>query len=206
MSYEVIAALGDSITSGYFDEEGLGWFGRLSQKIAKLKMHGYGFCNISQSGDRICDAYHRMISEGASRDIDTMIIAIGVNDIVRRGQPDAQEDLSVGIRRKYWNKLFDLAQKLRIKLLVLDILPVIEEEEDHGEEEDLYNFNKDVIEYNKLLKKLCKERDIQFFERFDKWADLDLKKYYVDTVHPNAKAHEKIADEVFVEMKRIGMI
>ena len=208
MTYIVIGAIGDSITQGYFDEEGLGWFGRLSQKIAKTFPLKYGFNNMSESGDRICDAYYRLTSE-LTKDCNILIFAIGVNDIVRRGNADTQEDLSPLLRSKYWDKCFTLAKKTEAKILVLDILPIIEiadgvmyDEEDPA----LYYFNKDIVEYNKLLKTKCLENDAIFVERYKNWEDRNLSELYLDTVHPNAKGHQLIADEVYDALVRLKLI
>ncbi len=47
---KIIAALGDSITQGYFDSTGAGWFGRLAAKISENQT--CGFHNISANNLR----------------------------------------------------------------------------------------------------------------------------------------------------------
>lgn len=208
MSYNIIGVLGDSIANGYFDEEGLGWFGRISQKIAKTFPHQYGFNNMSQAGDRVCDVYHRLLSEASSREIDILIFAVGVNDLTRRNSPNAPEDLSPLLRSQYWDRIFDFSKKYGYKFVVLDILPVIEEGGEQYDENGpiYYNFNKDIIEYNKLLKEKCQSKGILFIERFDNWQNKNLKDLYFDSLHPNAKGHQIIADEVYAALSDLKII
>lgn len=204
MSYKVIAVLGDSISQGLFDESGFGWFGRLSNMISN-KNEKYAFHNISMNGDKICDSYHRFASECTTRDIDTLIIAVGTNDLLRQGSPDAQLDISKELRGQYWDSLLDMAKTKIKQIVVLDVLPVREEIEDDGEV-DIYQFNKDIEEYNKQIEKICSEKKIIFIKLYDKWAKRDLSDYYVDSGHPNGAGHQLIADEVFEELNKLGIL
>lgn len=209
MTYKAIGVIGDSITNGYFDEKGLGWFGRFSQKVAVNFPLQYGFNNMSQSGDRICDAYHRVASETSTRELDILIFAVGINDIVRRGNHNAPEDLSPLLRSKYWNKCFELSQNIKVQTIVLDILPVIETENGVKYDEadpSLFYLNKDVIEYNKILKKNCAERDITFIERYQDWEKRNLKELYQDSAHPNSQGHQLIADEIYEKLIKLKVI
>ncbi|MDR2901483.1 MAG: SGNH/GDSL hydrolase family protein [Lactobacillales bacterium] len=203
MQPKIIAALGDSITQGYIDETGAGWFGRLAARISKNKI--YGFHNISAGGDRICDAWHRFASQCMTMDIDVLIIAIGCNDTRRRGAPNAQLDLSPMLCAKYWEWLLDEAQKNIGAVIVLDILPIREEtnEEDGGDD---YHYNTDIKRYNKQIAKLCGDRGIVFVQRYDKWEGLDLSQYYVDFGHPNGKGHQKIADEIYEALAKLDVL
>ena len=46
-----IGMIGDSIAHGYYDEQNLGYFTRLAQKILSIHSGEYVFNNMSQSGD-----------------------------------------------------------------------------------------------------------------------------------------------------------
>lgn len=207
MSYKIIAALGDSITNGYWDETFAGWFGRLSAKISAITQpQTFGFNNISQSGDRVGDAFHRLGAELLTRDeVDTLIIAIGVNDLVRGPNADSPTDLSRHLRAEYWDRLLDLAQKNVKNIVVLDILPVREElvpyRDDYGD--NIWWMNRDIAEYNDLIAEICAARKIAFVRRYDKWIARDLSKFYADDAHPNGAGHSLIADEVFEELSKL---
>ncbi len=198
---KTIAALGDSITQGYIDNMGIGWFGRLSIKASEKQV--LGFHNISMAGDRICDAWHRFSSQFATMEINTIIISIGCNDVARRGFIDAQLDISKELRALYWDWLL-IDAKLNIEnVVVLDILPV---HQGIAGEKDIYVLNKDIEEYNKQIENICFEKNIHFIKRYDKWLKRDLSKYYADNLHPNGAGHQLIADEVFEELKKLGIL
>lgn len=208
MPYKIISVLGDSFTQGAFDETGLGWFGRLSTMVAAHSAaHGATtFCanNMSMAGDRICDAYHRFAAEALTRDIDVLIIAVGTNDVVRRGGPDAPTDLSPALRGEYWNWLLDMAAKNIPTVLVLDLLPVIEESETDAN--GVYDFNKDIEAYNHQIEQICADKGVRFIRRAQNWADRNLSELYVDWSHPNGRGHQLIADEVFAELEKLKLI
>ena len=208
MTYKVIGVLGDSITNGYWDEDGLGWFGRLSQKIAVNFKFQYGFNNMSNSGDRVCDCYHRLACESLTRRIDILLISVGVNDITRTPEENSPNDISIALRSKYWKMILDLSKKSGAKVIVLDILPICEQRYPLFMEDGtaFYRKNDDVEEYNLMLEKLCKEYHVKFIKRYDKWKSRDLISLYRDTAHPLGVAHQMIADEVYEELLALKII
>lgn len=208
MSYKVIATLGDSVTNGYWDETFAGWAGRLAAKISATYPKSFGFHNLAQDGDRISDFYHRFASECCSREIDVLILTVSGNDLVRSPNPDSAPDLSEHLRNEYWHKLLDLAQKNVSQIIVLDALPRHNDNiVDYGWfDAPMYEPNSDRVEYNDQVEKICKQYNIQFIRRYDKWAKRDLSKYYADNSHPNGAGHQLIADEVFEELKKLGIL
>ncbi|MDR1207200.1 MAG: SGNH/GDSL hydrolase family protein [Rickettsiales bacterium] len=221
MPLKVIAALGDSVTNGYWDSDTFqGWFGRLSAKITaanppldengKVKKGAmkYGFNNISYDGDRVCDAFHRLSAEGCSRDIDILLICIGGNDLVRSPTPDSPTDLSEHVRAEYWHRMLDLAKKNIAQVVVLDILPRYKDDTvAYGWfDAPMHEYNSDRMICNDQIAKICAEKNIPFIRRYDKWAARDLSRYYADTSHPNAAGHSLIADEVYEELMKLKII
>ena len=192
---KLIGVIGDSISHGFFDNEDLGWVARLSKLLIKNMGEEYVFNNMSQSGDNIADAYHRALYEVSSRHFDLLLISLGVNDIRRRKNSNLELDFSFGARQMYWQKLLEFLQKTGAKILVTDLLPVIETR--YGEDASLTRKNADVVAYNSQLKKLCNENNITFFERYDNWKTKDLASLYQDALHPNSAGHQQIADEIF---------
>jgi len=204
MSYKVIAALGDSITNGYWDETFAGWFGRLAAKISAANQQRFGFSNLSQDGDRICDAFHRVGAELLTRDgADVLLVAIGVNDLIRSPNADSPTDLSPHLRKEYWTRLLDLAQKNAENIIILDVLPIREE---LTPRDNLWFRNADIVEYNDLIAEICAARKIPFVRRYDKWKARDLATLYVDEAHPTGAGHQIIADEIYDELKKLGVI
>lgn len=192
---KLIGVIGDSISHGFFDNEDLGWVARLSKLLIKNTNEEYIFNNMSQFGDNIADAYHRALYEVSSRHFDLLLISLGANDIRRRNNSNAELDFSFGARQMYWQKLLEFLQKTGAKIVVTDLLPVIETR--YGEDASLTRKNADVVAYNRQLKKLCNENNITFFERYDNWKTKDLASLYQDALHPNRAGHQLIADEIF---------
>ncbi len=190
-----IGMIGDSIAHGYYDEQNLGYFTRLAQKILSIHSGEYVFNNMSQSGDNVADATNRAIHEVLSRNFDLILVNIGINDLRRRKDSNLQLDFSEGARRMYWNKLLDMLALAKAKVVVLDLTPVIEER--YSEQATLIRYNADVEKYNEIIKEICNNHNIAFFSRYSLWKKRELKDLYKDATHPNAKGHQIMADEIY---------
>ena len=190
-----IGMIGDSIAHGYYDEQNLGWFARLGEMILSSHPGEYVFNNISQSGDNIADTTNRAIYEVLSRQFDLIIVNTGINDLRRRKNSELQLDFSEGVRIMYWNKLLDILALSRAKIVVLDLTPVIKNR--YTEQASLVRYNSDVERYNEIIKNICQQKNIKFFERYNSWKDRDLEKLYKDATHPNSEAHQIMAEEVY---------
>ena len=190
-----IGMIGDSIAHGYYDEQNLGYFTRLAQKILSIHSGEYVFNNMSQSGDNVADATNSAIHEVLSRNFDLILVNIGINDLRRRKDSDLQLDFSEGARRMYWNKLLDMLALAKAKVVVLDLTPVIEER--YSEQATLIRYNADVEKYNEIIKEICNNHNIAFFSRYSLWKKRELKDLYKDATHPNAKGHQIMADEIY---------
>ena len=199
-----IGMIGDSIAHGYYDEQNLGYFARLAQKILAHHSGEYVFNNMSQSGDNVADATNRAIHEVLSRDFDLILVNVGINDLRRRKDSNLQLDFSEGARKMYWNKLLDILALTKAKVVVLDLTPVIEER--YTEQASLIRHNSDVERYNEIIKEICDSRNISFFSRYDLWKNRELKELYKDATHPNAKGHQMMADEVYDYLSTNGLI
>jgi lysophospholipase L1-like esterase len=204
MTYQVICVLGSSTANGYWDEEGLGWVGRLSMKVAKTYPYKFGFNNLAQSGDTSLDMLHRLSAEALSREPDILIISGGANDLNRWNKPDAQTDLSEALSKQNWYKMLTLAKNNIDKILIIALPPIKENDGSSGD--TLYRFNKDNDVYNQNLQIWCKEFNVPFLDISKIWSQENFKEYVHDNVHPTAKGHQHIADQVFDELKRIGIL
>ena len=147
-----IGMIGDSIAHGYYDEQNLGYFARLAQKILSHHVGEYVFNNMSQSGDNVADATNRAFSETLSRNFDLILVNIGINDLRRRKDSDLQLDFSEGARKMYWNKLLDILAITKANIVVLDLIPVVEER--YTEQASLIRYNSDVERYNEIIKEI----------------------------------------------------
>lgn len=199
-----IGMIGDSIAHGYYDEQNLGWFARLGQKILAIHFGEYVFNNMSQSGDNIADAVNRANCETLSRQFDLILVNVGINDLRRRKDSDLQLDFSEGARIMYWNKLLDILALTKATIIVTDLTPVIENR--YTEQASLVRYNTDVERYNEIIKHICQQRNIRFFERYVAWKNRELDKLYKDATHPNAKGHQIMADEIFDYLQKENLL
>ena len=190
-----IGMIGDSIAHGYYDENEMGFFARLAKLILENHPGNYVFNNMAQSGDNIADATNRAIYEVLSRQFDLIIVNIGINDLRRRKNSDLQLDFSEGARIMYWNKLLDILAKTGAKIVVMDLVPVIESR--YSEQAWLVRYNSDVERYNEIIKTICQDRNVFFFSRYEDWKSRDLEKLYKDATHPNAVGHQMMAEEIY---------
>ena len=159
---------------------------------------------MSQSGDNIADAVNRANFEVLSRQFDLIIVNIGINDLRRRKNSELQLDFSEGARIMYWNKLLDILGKTGATIVVTDLTPVIENR--YTEQASLVRYNSDVKRYNEIIKNICKQRNISFFARYEKWENRDLESLYKDATHPNAKGHQIMAEEIFDYLKQNNLL
>lgn len=197
--YQIIGLLGDSIANGYWDEEKGGWFNRLTERLKKQKPKAYTFCNMAKGGDNCIDIYHRLLSEAAGREIETLIIAGGINDII---QSSSESQISSLTRQMTWHKILTFAQKNFSRVLVLGIAPALEGE---IKPYNVFIFNAEIEEYNRQLAEWCAEHDVAFYSPYQacqQWKE-DM---YEDNVHPNAKGHQAYEQLVYNQLKELGFI
>ena len=199
-----IGMVGDSIAHGYYDESNLGWFARLGQKILTTHPGEYIFNNMSQSGDNIADATNRANFEVLSRQFDLILVNIGINDLRRRKDSNLQLDFSEGARVMYWNKLLDILAQSKATIIVTDLTPVIENR--YTAQASLVRYNTDVECYNEIIKGICEQRNIRFFERYGAWKNRELEKLYEDATHPNAEGHQIMANEIFDYLEKENLL
>lgn len=197
-----IGIIGDSIAHGYYDEENLGWFARLGKKILKNHVETYLFSNMSQSGDNVADTANRATFEVLSRHFDLILVNTGINDLRRRKDSNMQLDFSEGARVMYWNKLLDILALTKAKIVVLDLIPVVEKR--YTEQASLVRYNSDVERYNQIIKEICKQRNINFFARYDKWKNSDI--LYKDATHPNSEGHQIMAEQVYEYLEKNNLL
>ncbi len=192
---KTIGIIGDSIAHGFYDAEDLGWVARLGRLMLQAHKGEYVFNNMSQSGDNIADAYHRAIYEVSSRHLELIIVNIGINDLRRRKDSDLQLDFSEGARLMYWRKLLSFLLSTGAKIVVMDLLPVVEDK--YTEDASLLRHNSDVERYNEIIKSVCDEYKIPFMARYDMWKKRNLPELYQDATHPNARGHQLMSEEIF---------
>lgn len=199
-----ICLLGDSIGQGYWDQSGIGWFGRLAQKIGKNHPYKFSFHNASMSGDTSIDTLHRLSSEVIQRGVNYLVIAVGVNDLIRWHSTDNQTSLALDTSKVTWEQLLGQATKFCDKVLVVGCIPVIEDRmpEKGIFDTPLYCLNRDIIKYNSEVAALCKKYKVPHFDIFA--AMPSKKELFKDASHPNSDGHQLISELIYASMEKNG--
>lgn len=206
MTYQTICCVGDSIANGYWDARGLGWFGRLQEKIASTYPQQFGFNNLAMSGDRTIDALHRVCGEVLSREPDMLLIAVGTNDLIRLGTLDAPTDQSEGARREMWSRLLKVATHNVKRVAVVGILPVIESRyptTGYDEHTHMWKRVSDIEAYNAMIHSLCQTAGVPWIDAVAAWRGHDIATVVVDAAHPNATGHELLAQYMFNQLTQL---
>jgi len=208
-----IACLGDSITQGYFDEDGLGWVTRLGKLLNEDKPLSYNTRNFGISGDTIFDAWHNLLSQVTHNNPDILIIKIGVNDVcIREGLRPESFQISRADSMAKWIKILTHAKAKNYKTIVVGPLPVEQDvirfdawEEEKKMGQTSFRYEQSAIEnYNNDLEKLCEQNNIPFIRLFETWKESDISSLLIDGLHPNAKGHKLLAQQIFEKFKEIG--
>ena len=189
-----IVCLGDSLTEGY-GASSPGAVDKSNSYPAFLqKKVSIQVINAGISGDTSADALARTARDVLSNDPQLVIILLGGNDFLRRRDAEqAKKDLQAiidmvrgGGREVYLASFIgDAAWEAAYLELIPDIL------------------NSGVIEllggYKKIYAELrAKNTDIGFIPNI--WAGIDSTNMS-DPIHPNAKGYNKMADNIFNEIK-----
>ena len=194
-----ILLLGDSIGQGYWDQSMAGWFDRMMAKVGENYPYKFGAHNCAMSGDTSLDVYHRLCSEAASRRPDYLVIAVGINDLVRFKKNPEQTWLSTEKSHECWEWILDHATKMYEKVLVVGLTAVIEERMP-PEDED-FQYNSDAIKYNQMLINFCKSYSIPYCDVFDVLKD--KPELFRDSTHPNTEGHIELANTVFPKLEEL---
>lgn len=192
-----ICVFGDSIAHGWFDFEKGGWVSRL--KIFLEKRGDFRVFNLSIPGDTSNDLIKRVKSEIKPRKPELVIIAIGINDC----QFFHKENKFRVEPEQFENNILKLARDLsKQKIIFIGLTPV---------DENLVNplprdkkrclKNEFVKNYNEIIRKICESKNLGFVDIFNKWINLNYKKFLFDGLHPNNIGHEKIFREVLSTLK-----
>ena len=190
---------GTSITWGSFDTEKGGWVNRLRLHfdINDIYLNVY---NLGIAGETSAGILERFEVEAKAREPGIVVFDVGINDAayVRAENRHQVEE------EQFENNLKLLAEKAKQfteKIFLIAPKGVDESRTDpipwHPE---LSYFNKDIARYADIVRKVGEETGATCIEIGELQAD-DL----YDGLHPNARGHEKIFQEIkkFLEKEKI---
>lgn len=216
-----IIIFGDSITNRAQDEEGGGWTSRLWKRAFDTHQTSYGegivfadhsVMELGIGGDTIVGVSRRFESELETRiniinsggDPSTFIVglAVGLNDS-RFNEDTRIHKVEFEEFSRLYENLIDRMLRRDITIFTVGLTPVQESktrQTSYTVESDSYA-NESVEKYNSEIQRLSQSKGIKFVDinsAFKKVIDEDGPESLLsDGLHPNARGHQIIADEVF---------
>lgn len=187
-----IICFGDSITRGENDNEKGGWVDRLKAYCMKLFLRNRKdeICvfNMGIGGETTEGLIKRFVNEFDTRLLkdgnNIVTLAYGANDIASLNGKNA---VSIEKFRDNLNLCIDYALKHNATVYLINILPVIEDDNNTKKRSP-----KDILRYNDILLSIAQKQNINLVDVHSKF-DFDKEELLTyDSVHPNAKGHEKI--------------
>jgi acyl-CoA thioesterase I len=207
-----IVCIGDSITEGIGDIEGIGWPGRLNKSLAQTYPGQWNIINLGIAGDTSLDVYHRIFSESLYREPSILFVAMGLNDVTQRVWPNATgHKIDMNYAKDVWMKLLNRLKTEKTKVVFVGLTPVNEkklplvympyDQDDNGHT----CVNADVETYNKMIGALTTAQSFCFLDLFDDLLKSDYLDHVVDGLHPDAKGYDLLCNLIWEKSTALGL-
>ena len=207
-----ILCFGDSITFGRGEIPNKSWCGRLKDYF-EVKGNHNGVYNLGVPGHTSTDLLKRFDSEAEGRirikrpsDQYLILIAIGTNDCKFDGKPENNTPRTTDDQfRKNIKELIIKAKSYQTKLAFIG-LPPVDESRTLPYEETWFKSER-VKLFNDIIKELCEENNILFFDIFDIMIKENYPKLLDDGLHPNAAGYDFMFKKIkeFLEKKHLTL-
>ena len=186
-----ICIFGDSTAWGAWDIEKGGWVNRLWFYVAKREDDNYvEVYNCSISGGTTDTILERFELEAKIRNADALIFQTGGNDASYEHMP-GNYLVSPEKFRENLEEIIRRAKKITNNIIFMDLKNCDESKTMPVSWVDIYYTNGNIQKYSKIVEEVCRKHNITF---------LDIKPLenndFDDGLHPNAKGHEKIFNQV----------
>lgn len=202
----IIYAFGDSIAYGAWDVESSGWATRLRREVDERQERDsslyFLFYNLGIPGETTRGLVSRFENEFEARakkdggEEIIFLLAYGANDLAMN-QPDNKFRVSEEEFTANLSSVLEKALKITSKIILLNILPFIEEKND-GSDGRTRRTNENVRKYNSLLDHMAKKYSLKLVDLNSLFMNNNYPSLICadDGIHPNAKGHELIAKSV----------
>ncbi|HDR6258106.1 TPA: SGNH/GDSL hydrolase family protein [Bacillus cereus] len=196
-----IVSLGDSLTRGVGDKEGIGYVGRMKEDLQKDYKQKIALTNLAVSGAKMPDLLKQIESNGAQYSIkqaDVIVLTIGGNDLFPGWESLGKIDLET--YRPDTETFQDEAKKIieEIRKLNTDSpifwLGLYNPFEDV---EDLKGSSNIVVDWNASLEKLAlNDKNVYITPTFDLFQNRGKDLLYSDHFHPNEVGYTYMAERL----------
>jgi acyl-CoA thioesterase I len=207
---EGILCFGDSITFGRGEIPNKSWCGRLKDYFEVKGSHN-GVYNLGVPGHTSTDLLKRFDSEAEGRirikrpsDKYLILISIGTNDCKFDGKPEDNNPRTTDNQfRKNIKELIKKAKSYQAKLAFIG-LPPVDKSRTLPFEETWFQPER-VKLFNDIVKELCEENNVLFFDMFDVMSKKDFSQLLEDGLHPNSAGYDFMYGEVksFIESNKL---
>ncbi len=196
-----ILVFGDSITYGAWDKEKGGWVNRLRLALENDNSNKYyTIFNLGISGDVTEGIKNRFDNECkirfAKEDNTIIIFSIGINDTQNVKDEDR---VSLETFRNNIIALINSAKKYTNNILFIGLTKVDESKvAPLPWDKDKCYLNNKIIDFDKELKNICLENNIDYLYIYDL---LEVDELF-DGLHPNNVGHQKNCDKVKTKISK----
>lgn len=196
-----IVGLGDSLTRGVGDKEGIGYIGRMKNELQTKYKQKVALTNLAVSGAKMPDLLKQMESSGAGyaiKQADVLVLTIGGNDLFPGWESLGNLDLTTyrPDTVTFQNNAKQILSKLR-QLNPNSPIFWIGLYNPFEDVEELKGSSPIVIDWNASLEKIALDfPNVYVVPTFDMFQNRGKDLLYSDHFHPNETGYTFIADRL----------
>ncbi|WP_141530715.1 SGNH/GDSL hydrolase family protein [Bacillus cereus] len=196
-----IVSLGDSLTRGVGDKEGIGYIGRMKEDLQKEYKQKVALTNLAVSGAKMPDLLKQIESSGAQYSIkqaDVIVLTIGGNDLFPGWESLGKIDLETyrPDKETFQNEAKKIIEEIRklnpdSPIFWLGLYNPFEDVE------DLKGSSNIVVDWNAALEKLAlNDKNVYITPTFDLFQNRGKDLLYSDHFHPNEVGYTYMAERL----------
>lgn len=196
-----IVSLGDSLTRGVGDKEGIGYIGRMKEDLQKDYKQKVALTNLAVSGAKMPDLLKQIESNGAQYSIkqaDVIVLTIGGNDLFPGWESLGKIDLETyrPDTETFQNEAKKIIEEIR-KLNTDSPIFWLGLYNPFEDVEDLKGSSNIVVDWNASLEKLAiNNKNVYITPTFDLFQNRGKDLLYSDHFHPNEVGYTYMANRL----------
>ncbi|EJR93807.1 TPA: SGNH/GDSL hydrolase family protein [Bacillus cereus] len=196
-----IVSLGDSLTRGVGDKEGIGYVGRMKEDLQKDYKQKIALTNLAVSGAKMPDLLKQIESNGAQYSIkqaDVIVLTIGGNDLFPGWESLGKIDLETyrPDTETFQNEAKKIIEEIR-KLNTDSPIFWLGLYNPFEDVEDLKGSSNIVVDWNASLEKLAlNNKNVYITPTFDLFQNRGKDLLYSDHFHPNEVGYTYMAERL----------
>ncbi|CDN39008.1 SGNH/GDSL hydrolase family protein [Bacillus thuringiensis] len=196
-----IVSLGDSLTRGVGDKEGIGYVGRMKEDLQKDYKQKIALTNLAVSGAKMPDLLKQIESNGAQYSIkqaDVIVLTIGGNDLFPGWESLGKIDLETyrPDTETFQNEAKKIIEEIR-KLNTDSPIFWLGLYNPFEDVEDLKGSSNIVVDWNTSLEKLAlNDKNVYITPTFDLFQNRGKDLLYSDHFHPNEVGYTYMAERL----------